>query len=128
MPQLLQYMDQIARDKKRDVLLLSFNVGQLPTFNYRKIPVRKKILAWLDCNTIPYVECSICTSDVGTSLYQGEIYLDVPFDTENEQYKKLADYLEDENGVVKHKKVGFHYYPYALAIKIVPRVYSDPDF
>ena len=35
MPQIIQYIDQIARDKKRDVLLLSFNEGKLPTFNYK---------------------------------------------------------------------------------------------
>ena len=122
MPQLIQYIDEIARDKKRDVLFLRFGIDKGILFNYERSSVRKKILAWLDCSAIPYVECSSSTSATGGDWYLGEIYLDISFDNENEKYRKLADYLEDENGVVKHKNVGFYIYPYKSAIEVVPRI------
>ena len=117
MPQLIQCIDQVARDKKRDVLFLCFGIDKDILFNYKRSTIRKKILTWLDCNAIPYFECSAVTSDKSGGWYLGEIYIDIPFDTENEQYRKLADYLEDEKGMVKHKSVGFYIYPYKSAIE-----------
>ena len=125
MPQLIQYLDEIARDKKRDILFLRFAKDMF--FNYERSRIRKRILAWFDQNAIPYEECMEGTSDKGGGWYLGEVYLDVPFDTENEQYKRLAAYLEDDKGKVKHRNVGFYIYPYASAINIVPRDYSDSE-
>ena len=59
-----------------------------------------------------YFECSGRTSDMSSGWYLGKIYLVIPFDTENEQYSKLADYLEDEKGVMRHSNVGCYRSPY----------------
>ena len=125
MPQIIDYIDVITREKKRDVLFLTFSKRIF--FNYKRSTLRKRILAWLDQNNIQYEKFMAVTSDKGDCMYLGEIYLDVPFDTENEQYKKLVNYLEDDKGVVKHRNVGFYIYPLESALKIVPIDYSDSE-
>lgn len=110
MPQLIRNIDEIARDKKRDVLFLRFGDG----FDFERLPIRRKIMSWLDENAIPYERCVACPSNIEVLSYFGEIYLDVPFDKRNAQYLKLLEYLEDGQGVMKHKKVGFYVWPYKL--------------
>ena len=99
MPQLLQHIDAIAREKNRDVLFVHFEDyeenEQNPDSN------RQDVLSWLEQNNIPYEKCMGLEEEGSIDSYWGDIYIDVPFDLENEQYQILSDYLEDEEGVMK---------------------------
>lgn len=105
MPQLLQHIDAISREKNRDVLFVHFE-------NYEKDDQnpdsnRQKVLTWLEQNSIPYVSCMGLEEEGLVDSYLGDIYIDIPFDLENQQYLLLSDYLEDEQGEMKIEGVFF---------------------
>lgn len=115
MPQLVDYIDNICRDNKRDVLFLRFGDPldrQFPT------AARKKILTWLSENAIPYIDCVGHFSNSGCLSADQSIYLDIPYDLDNPLYQKVADYLEDADGVIKHKGVEFLLLTYERACKM----------
>jgi hypothetical protein len=44
-------------------------------------------------------------------------YIDVPFDEENKDYKKVQKYLENENGTAKDPNLSFFYLPLEIAME-----------
>ncbi|WP_202977570.1 hypothetical protein, partial [Enterococcus faecium] len=60
MPQLIDYIDKIARDKNRDVLYLLFKPqqGEDPLFfDDEACKRRKQVIKWLEKNNISYYPC-----------------------------------------------------------------------
>ena len=47
----------------------------------------------------------------------GDIYIDVPFDTDNPVFQKLSSYLETPDGVMKIDGVVFCYLPLDVAME-----------
>ena len=128
MPQLLQHIDAIAREKNRDVLFVHFEDyeenEQNPDSN------RQDVLSWLEQNDIPYEKCMGLEEEGSIDSYWGDIYIDVPFDLENEQYQILSDYLEDEEGVMKIEGVYFFvlYLETAIELQAERVMNTDTDF
>ncbi|MCK7609570.1 hypothetical protein M0D70_09240 [Acinetobacter portensis] len=128
MPQLLQHIDAIAREKNRDVLFVHFEDyeenEQNPDSN------RQDVLSWLEQNNIPYEKCMGLEEEGSIDSYWGDIYIDVPFDLENEQYQILSDYLEDEEGVMKIEGVYFFvlYLETAIELQAERVMNADTDF
>ena len=128
MPQLLQHIDAIAREKNRDVLFVHFEDyeenEQNPDSN------RQDVLSWLEQNNIPYEKCMGLEEEGSIDSYWGDIYIDVPFDLENEQYQILSDYLEDEEGVMKIEGVYFFvlYLETAIELQAERVMNTDADF
>mgnify|MGYP006373631113 FL=1 len=128
MPQLLQHIDAIAREKNRDVLFVHFEDyeenEQNPDSN------RQDVLSWLEQNDIPYEKCMGLEEEGSIDSYWGDIYIDVPFDLENEQYQILSDYLEDEEGVMKIEGVYFFvlYLETAIELQAERVMNTDADF
>ena len=128
MPQLLQHIDAIAREKNRDVLFVHFENyeenEQNPDSN------RQDVLSWLEQNDIPYDKCMGLEEEGSIDSYWGDIYIDVPFDLENEQYQILSDYLEDEEGVMKIEGVYFFvlYLETAIELQAERVMNTDTDF
>ena len=128
MPQLLQHIDAIAREKNRDVLFVHFEDyeenEQNPDSN------RQDVLSWLEQNNIPYEKCMGLEEEGSIDSYWGDIYIDVPFDLENEQYHILSDYLEDEEGVMKIEGVYFFvlYLETAIELQAERVMNTDTDF
>ncbi len=128
MPQLLQHIDAIAREKNRDVLFVHFEDyeenEQNPDSN------RQDVLSWLEQNNIPYEKCMGLEEEGSIDSYWGDIYIDVPFDLENEQYQILSDYLEDEEGVMKIEGVYFFvlYLETAIELQAERVMNTDTDF
>lgn len=123
MPQLVDHIDKICRDNERDVLFLRFSdpLGrQFPT------AARKNILTWLNENAIPYKDCVGYFSNSGYLSADQSIYLDIPYDLDNPLYQKVADYLEDADGAIKHKGVEFLLLTYERACKMA-EVQSEAD-
>ena len=128
MPQLLQHIDAIAREKNRDVLFVHFEDyeenEQNPDSN------RQDVLSWLEQNNIPYEKCMGLEEEGSIDSYWGDINIDVPFDLENEQYQILSDYLEDEEGVMKIEGVYFFvlYLETAIELQAERVMNTDTDF
>ena len=124
MPQLINHIDKIARDKKRDVLYLTFEDAQeinedaiFHVVDYENHPARKTIIEWFDCNNVPYEECGDIASVNMIVGYMGQLYIDVPYELNNPDYQKLQNFLEDENGEVRFDGVKFWIFPLERAMK-----------
>ena len=50
MPQMLEHIDKIARDKKRDVIFINFNKEIFPSYDWEKYDKRQELIQWLDNN------------------------------------------------------------------------------
>jgi hypothetical protein len=117
MPQVIDHIDKIARDKKRDVLYVIFHKDAPRDFDYEKSAARKKVLAWLDNNQIAYQLCGDVAREDGWAGYRGQIYIDVPFDDNDLTYQKLREFLENPDGTMKIPGVDFCYLPLDHAMK-----------
>ena len=75
-------------------------------------------MEWLDKNNISYKQCGgIACDGVISAPWEGEIYIDVIFDEDNEDYKKLVAFLENEDGSMRIPKVKFYYLALEVALK-----------
>lgn len=123
MPRNVEPIDVIARQKQRDVLYLSFCTPEVEgvlekSFDWKNNSVRQQVIAWLEDNDIPYRCCHrFCVSGVLKMPYCGKLYLDVPVDSTNQHFAKLADYFEHADGSVKIDGVRFCYLPLYVAMK-----------
>ena len=129
MPMLIDYIDKIARDKKRDVLYLKF--CKKPDFNradideyrdnlfidYRNLEIRKTLLQWFEDNHITVYPCGPFAKVGMMESYRGQLYIDIPFDQSNPDYQKIERLLENEDGTMKFPQVLFLYLPLEIAMK-----------
>ena len=131
MPMLIPCIDEIARQKQCDVAFLTF--GDLPDVvqkqskgerlrryvfginDWTSHPSRIQIIRLLKTNDIPWRICAgPSNSGFITGGYQGQIYLDVPYDAdlpEEQQhplFKKCLAIIEDGAGQVKWEGVNFY--------------------
>lgn len=112
MPQLIEHIDAIARQKNRDVLYLTFfpqsdDLEEISQFIYQKSEARKTVLQWLDANGIVWQPCGEFARTNVMMSHLGSVYLDVPFDTQDANFQKLTEYLENPDGSMKIKDVTF---------------------
>ncbi len=120
MPQLLNHIDYIGRQKQRDVLTVEFhNFKTGFTGDYRQSQVRIDILAAFDLNGIAYQECIGYASETRFDSYRGQIYIDVPFDRADQQYRIVEALLENVDGTTKFDKAWFIAYSLDFCMKNV---------
>ena len=141
MPMIIKNIDEIARQKQCDVAFLTFEDlpaeikkqskhEQIQRFVFGVVdwithPSRIQIIRWLSKNNIPWSPCAgLSNSGIITGGYQGQIYLDVPYDAnkpEDQQhplFKKCLSFLEDNAGQVKWEGVRFYGLTLNRAIEI----------
>lgn len=118
MPQLIEHIDAIARKLKRDVLYLEFLKAQRPhRADYRRLDARSRIVQWLDSERIAWRECAQPASETVIRSYAGEIFIDVPFDETDEQYRKVQAFLEHPDGTMRFDDVRFYVLTLETAMK-----------
>lgn len=124
MPMIINSIDYIARQKKRDVLFVTFmplnEDGYFAdeAFDWENCVTRKRVIDWLESNEIGYLFCHRFWADGLLEYpYQGQVYIDVPFDQNNKQFKKLQDYFENPDGSMKDPTVRFCYITLEQAMK-----------
>lgn len=118
MPQLLEHIDAIARKLKRDVLYLEFLKAQRPhRADYRSLEIRSRIMQWLDNQGIEWCECGQFASETVMRSYAGEIFINVPFDEANDQYRKVQAFLEYPDGSIRFEDVRFYVVSLQLGMK-----------
>lgn len=95
---MLENIDKIARDKKRDVVWLDFKVS----YNGSSDHPRNPIINWLNQNNIKWEECAEVASETGIRFsYSGSIFIDIPYDLNDLDFKNVLKYLKDQNGNMK---------------------------
>ena len=118
MPQLIEHIDAIGRKKQRDVLMLEFHPewklsirnddgAESESYNYEKDKVRDEILENLNKLNVPWFECATYASTNMMCSYQGQIYIDVPYDENFPLYQVLQEYLEFPDGSIRFPSVKF---------------------
>lgn len=131
MPITIDYIDAIARKKKRDVIYIEFVDVSVPgdpsnlesprerklTVNWRELPIRQTIIDWLDANNIEWELCFHIASVNLMMSYRGQIYIDLPFDVDLPSFKKLDEFLSLPDGTGRFPGVGFHYLPLDVAMQ-----------
>lgn len=132
MPKLIETIDAIARKKGRDVLYVAFyekedffDLDTLADFDYKKLTIRNEIIDWLDKNSIGWSECGEFFKGVSLG-YMGSLYLDVPFDKIDENYRKVEAFLENPDGCSKNNRVSFYFLP--LESAMLNSHQDDPEF
>lgn len=119
MPQLIDHIDAIARQKKRDVLYIVFSAIGRPRAmtNWDKHPSRKVIVQWLDEKGIPWQPCAGIANANRLDSYQGQVYIDIPFDRALPEYIELEAFLENPDGTMRLPGATFGYLPLEHAMK-----------
>ena len=130
MPMLIEHIDAIARKVKRDVLYIEFHPSDdfeiWKEYDYKTDPRRTKAIEWLEEHGIVWQECGQYASEYGFRSYLGEIYIDVPFDENNDTYCLVRDYLENTDGTMRDDNIRFWALAYERAMKNVH--HDEPDF
>lgn len=119
MPMLLRHIDAIAREKKRDVLYLTFppaekREGREP---YDGLDGRKSVIEWLERHQVLWATCGDVANENVMRSYTGQIYIDVPYDTENPMYRALQEFLEYPDGSMRFTDTKFWVVSLELAMK-----------
>ena len=117
MPQLIKHIDKIAREKGRTVLYVTFDMTGKTTYNPDKWPERQALMQWLDEHDIAYHSCGNVAHEAVMESYEGQLYIDVPFDESDPKYIELRDHLEFEDGTLKIPGINFMYLPLEAAMK-----------
>jgi hypothetical protein len=127
MPQLMEHIDAIARKLKRDVLYLDFVKAHRPHYaDYRHLESRSRIVKWLDSERIGWCECGTVASETGMRSYAGEIFIDVPFDENDGQYRQVQAFLEYPDGTMRFDDVQF--YVVSLQLAMENAHHDEPGF
>ncbi|GAC1607824.1 MAG: hypothetical protein NVS3B3_11330 [Aquirhabdus sp.] len=117
MPLLIHHIDEIAREKKCDVLFVIFHEKFDIDTEWEALPIRQQLLQWLDAHDIPWQKCAHFADPNLMLSYLGQIYIDVPYDESNSKYQELRDYLEFPDGSIRNPGMQFCYLPLAMAMK-----------
>ena len=121
MPQLIEHIDAIARQLGRDVLYLTFfedRDGTRVDEHWEDNPSRREVVSWLDANGYAWRPCGEMASDGWITMgYRVSIYLDTPFDRDDPVYQKLAQYLENPDGMLRLPKMRFWALTLGVAMK-----------
>ena len=121
---IIEHIDKIARDKKRDVLYIVFNAPQENndienyfSYDYETDTTRIDFIKWLNDNKIPFEECGPIASENGWESYRGQLYIDIPMDENDVRYLTLNNHLEYENGDMKIDGIMYYHVPLKIAMK-----------
>ena len=135
MPQLIEYIDAIARKTQSDVCFLRFSdpaehsedVDGAPScWNWEKSAVRQAVIVWLQGNQISWRPCGDVADTNFMQSYAGQIYIDVAFDEADPDYQKTLGYLENADGSTRLPGVGFFVLELGIAMKNAH--HDDPGF
>jgi hypothetical protein len=117
MPQLIEHIDAIARQRQRDVLFLRFCTPEDAHFDYEGMESRKRILQFFERESIPWQQCADVASVNSMSSYAGQIFIDVRFDESDPLYQKVQAFIEHPDGTVRFSDVNFYVVGLEYAMK-----------
>jgi hypothetical protein len=117
MPRLIRTIDEIAREKQRDVIFVQFhNFSTGFVADYRTNPSREAIISWLDEQHIAYVPCGGFDSGCIVEGYDGELYIDVAIDEDDDNFFKLTERFIGKGGQRRYENAWLFYLPLVVAM------------
>lgn len=117
MPQIIRTIDEIAREKQRDVVFVQFhNFSTGFVADYRTNPSREAIMSWLDQQSISYMPCGGFDSGCIVEGYDGELYIDVTIDESDKNFLKLARWFLPDGEGPRYTNAWLYYLPLAVAL------------
>jgi hypothetical protein len=144
MPLLIENIDVIARKKQRDVLWISFlesedsllseNNEQSATsfehnINFKKRKInqqsRERVIAWLDEHRIDWELTGPLANRNVMMPYQGDIYVDLPYDQNLAAYRELEWFLENPD--IKQRLPDVKFWVCSLELAMRNKHNSDWD-
>ncbi|QCP51596.1 hypothetical protein FAZ95_00940 [Trinickia violacea] len=66
---------------------------------------------------MPWRECGPYASETVTRSYAGEVFINVPFDDRDAQYRRVQEFLEYPDGSMRFDDVKFYVVPLEDAMK-----------
>lgn len=119
MPRLIRHIDQIAREKNRDVVFASFEQPPKDDKEEREVSFeypapnhfnhdwhtdfnRLHLISWLEERGIAHEDAGEYASENGWRAYNGNLYIDIPFDEADPQYRTVIEYLENPDGTPRN--------------------------
>lgn len=133
MPILIEHIDSIARKLQRDVLYIAFDTKSTAEHkdesngaNWRTLKIRQHVVNWLDSRMIEW-RCCGHYADVNSMIsYQGQIFVDVPFDQDHPVFQELTLFLENPDGSMQFPNCTFYYCKLDAAMK--NSAHDEPGF
>lgn len=114
MPMIIEHIDAIARELQKNVLFITFNhqnnddnFSNSNRYIWKEDILRKAICNWLTEQKIIWRPCHYFANEDFMRRYEGQIFLDVPYDETDPLYLLVRDYLENSDGSMRFKTVGF---------------------
>ncbi|MGT2469610.1 hypothetical protein [Paraburkholderia terrae] len=110
MPQMIDHIDAIARQKKRDALFVTFTddaSGEPSPYHWESHPGRAVIIEWLDTHGYAWQPCGEVADERMMVSYGGSIYIDVPYDLADPRYRALEAFLEHPDGSLRMPHMRF---------------------
>lgn len=117
MPQVIEHIDKIARDKGRGVLFLRFDRDIFDNDEWETWHQRNELIDWFKRKNITVSECGDIAKDSGYISYRGQLYIDVPFDESSPEYLTVKEHLENTDGSPCFLGIVFCFLPLDLAMK-----------
>ncbi|HCL58867.1 MAG TPA: hypothetical protein DHW80_03635 [Acinetobacter sp.] len=118
MPQHMQHIDAIAREKDRDVLFVHFENYEHENADADSYHLRQNLIEWLKQRQINFAPCMGIEQPGVIESYSGDLYIDVPFDEAHPIYQMVSEHLEDAEGEMKIPGVLFFVLSLETALEI----------
>lgn len=126
---LISHIDEIARQRDRDVLYLEFHPTDRTRarhYDFRLDPTRAAIITWLEAHGVGWGPCGPFAVVHRIEGYRGQIYLDTPFDEQLASYRELRSFLEHDDGSAKH--LGLRFMVMSLEYAMENAAHDAPGF
>ena len=118
MPQHMQHIDAIAREKDRDVLFVHFENYEHENVDAESYHLRQNLMEWLEQRQIAFAPCMGIEQPGVIESYSGDLYIDVPFDEAHSIYQMVSEHLEDAEGEMRIPGVLFFVLSLETALEI----------
>ena len=127
MADIIDHIDEIARQRKRDVAGIFFQLDLDQPFEPQMKhieQIRAQIIEWLDARGIAWLPCFDFFDGDIDPFYKGDIYVDLPVDPRNDLFAELTRMLENADETPRIEGVNFRFYRYSQALENEP-FYKD---
>lgn len=115
---IIKPIDQLAREKKRNVLYMGFpEVSGRGVLFRPHSPQRDIAIAWLEARQIAYDPCGLEASEDVMAPYLGHLYIDLPYDSDHPLCDELFDRFEHSVGLTKEPSYSLYFFELDAALK-----------
>ena len=117
---LIHNIDQIARQKKKNVIFVKFTPAETAAVKKRLKNIetkRKMVIDWLDKRNIHWEPCFDIFDGAIAELYEGHIHIELSVDKKDQKFLELCRFLENEDETPKFEGVSLLFLRYSDAKK-----------